>query len=223
MKCQIRNGQIVEVPTEPKVVIDFEESLGFYRDFYQARGVKIPRDFTKVFRGLWLENQKQILRAVEVKGFDFLLLGLPVISVEALDEQITGGGDKTYFWIDPKDIKEHPLVRKPRLVLMHQEPDLRNLPILKETLGQPAQTFLDQKVTTTFSDYRVYNEVVWEKIKVRPDSWGAVWCPGSRAGSSVVRAFWHPVDAQVRVLAFSPDYSFGSFGCRPSRCFCKRN
>lgn len=219
MKCQVRKGQIVEIPTEPRVIIDFDRSLGFFHEFYKDHGAKIPRNFAKVFRSLWAKNREQIRQAVETKGFDFLLLGLPVKSLPALDEQMVGKGNRTYFGVGSGGIQENPLVKSPRLVLMYREPNLLNHSILKETLGQPASSFLRRGVLTTFSDYRVYIEVIWEQDKIRPDAWGWTWLPGSKAGSNILRTCWNPGGVRVNVDADSPGSSYDIVGCRLSHCF----
>ncbi len=220
MKCEIRGNQIVEIPEKPKVLIDFKRELDFYLDFYKAYGVKIPRDFSKVFRALWARYQEQILRAVGVEGFDFLLLGLPVKSVVELDQQMTGNGHPTKFRINPMEVRENPLVMIPRLVLMYREPDLRKHPILEATLGKPAQTFLNMEVPTTFSDYRVYHKVVSEQDETPPENYGATWCPGSLFGSCVLSSYWSFDSAQLYVSSASPDRLDPDVGCRLSCCLC---
>ncbi|MCX6717786.1 MAG: hypothetical protein NTU76_03890 [Candidatus Taylorbacteria bacterium] len=218
MKCLFSGNQII---TEPKVMIDFDYSLDFFYAFYKAHGVKIIQDFAKVFWSLWNEYREQILMKVEVKGYDFLLLGLPVSSISALDERMTGSGTKTKFFMDPAEITEHPLVKKPRLVLLHSEPDLPRHDLLYGTLGKKAQTFLDDGITTTLSDYRVFSEVIWETKNARPEVWGLNLCPGSRVGTDFIRVRFNSGFGRLEVTADASVVGHEGVGCRPSRCFNK--
>jgi hypothetical protein len=218
MKCLFNGNQIV---TEPKVMINFDYSLAFFDAFYRAHGVKIIQDFAKVFRSLWSEYKEQILKEVEVKGYDFLLLGLPVSDISVLDEQMTGSGTKTKFFMDPAEITEHPLVKEPRLVLLHSEPNIPQHDLLYRTLGSKFQTFLDGRITTTLSDYRVLSEVIWETKNARPEVWGLNLCPGSRVGTNFVCVYFKTSLCRLEVDADASIVGDKSVGCRPSCCFKK--
>lgn len=226
MQYQIVGQKIVQIPTEPITMIDFQVELAFFEQFYRSHGVKIPRNFAKVFRDLWHINQQAILNAVQKYGYDCLLLNLPTRSVAELDEQMTSDGRPTRFWIDVNRIREHRSVKHPRLVLMHSKPDLRDHPILKATLRQTAKSFLDSGVRTTFSDYRVFQEVIQQIKGYMPETWGWNLCPGSRlgtrAGAAVVHSYWNLNDARLSVNATSLGRSDLGVGCRPSSCFYRR-
>ena len=150
-------------------------------------------------------------------------------------------GAETYWGTNVDSITETARAGA-RIVLVHQAPDLTAQPELKKTLGKKyggekedgkdnhAQDFLDAGEAMTATEYFILQRDIFEKTGVHIDSkktpdgsyiyW--TWLPGSRVGSRVVRAYFHPGVGQVCVYASDPDDTPSDIGGRPSRCFYKK-
>jgi hypothetical protein len=228
-----------------EISFNFETILAFNQDFYNKHGVELPESFEEIMMDIWERNSDEIFLQVEQKGFDKMIfipesvdeIDLTLFEAKMTDHYEKEKGNKTYWGINASVVKSGRSGN--RIVLLHQADDLTSHPELKKTLGtkyggektngedNKAEDFVKSGESMTIQEWLVFQrQIQIEKGvhvdgKLTPDGSYiyATWLPGSKAGSEVVYAYWHPGLGQVRVYSYTPDRSSPNFGCRLSRCF----
>ena len=210
--------------TSETIEIDLEKKLEQSINFYKQYSVDIPDDFAERIKNIWERNQDDIKNAIEKMGFDEILLVPENIPLEELDKKMTKGYNETYLSSNFKEgglwngVKEDTGMR---IVLVHKKDaqNLKNHPLLKETLGKTADDFIKAGENLRITDYEIFQRAYFDETQKHLDEDGWTWLPGSKSGSRVVRSDWDPGSTQVNVNAFAPDDSDGGLGCRLSRSF----
>jgi len=221
------------------IELDFETEISSAISLYEKHGIEIPVDFKEQMQAMWAENIEDIKKAMSEKGFDKVLFipeALP--NLKELDKKMTAGyekdkGDETYWGIEADSVTETTRAGM-RMVLVHKAPDLTAQPELKKTLDKKyggekengkdnkAEDFIKTGEALTATEYFILQRDIFEKTGVHIDSKmtpdGSIfvtWLPGSRVGSQVVRAYFHPVFGRVLVDAYDAGSSHSAW--LPSR------
>ena len=211
--------------TRETIEIDFEKRLEQSINFYKNHSIDIPDDFAEKMKDIWERNQDEIKNAIEEKGFDEILLIPENVPLEELDKKMTEGyKSETYLsdnfksggsWSGVKEDNET------RMVLVHKKnaQNLKDHPLLKETLGKTAEFFIKAGEKLNLTDYEIFQREYFEETRKHLDEDGWTWLPGSKSGSRVVSSDFNPGDGQVYVDADDPGSSGDGLGCRLSRSF----
>lgn len=206
-----------------RISLDLESQLPRFRSFYETNALPLPANFEESMRDIWSRNQEQIKKAMEEYGFDDILLipatsSLPTVhTLTSKDYNPTYEGDNFKAGGSFAGVTED--TSKPRILLVHKKnaQNLKDHPILKETLNKPATDFSSEPLTLT--DYLIYQRLYFQETGKHLDESGWTWCPGSKSGTRVVDAVWGPGGGRLRVSAAVPGVSDSDLGCRLSRLF----
>jgi hypothetical protein len=210
------------------IKLDFEKQLESFRTFYEKYKIDLPSDFSENMTDIWERNRKEMEKAIEEKGFDTILFvpdKLPNLS--EINKKMSEGYVETYKSSNFKEGGAFEGVMDAesgaRIILVHISQNIRENPVLKETLGKKAEELIKVGETMTLTDYFILQRKVFDETGKHLDSGDTwAWLPGSTVknpggGLRVVSADWG--GAGLNVFADDPVSSYSEVGCRLSRCF----
>jgi len=216
--------------TKETITLNIDEKIEQSKLFYNNHKIELPDDFEDKVNDIWENNQDEILKEIQKKGFDEVLIVPGGLSVPELHKKMTVGYNETYESDNFKEGKSFKGViektDKTRIVLLHSKnaQNLADRPELSETKGKTAEVFIKAGEKLTLTDYLIFQKQFFEATGKHLDEEGYTWLPGSTVkkdsgGVRVIDVSWGPGYARLFVSAFDAGYSYSSVGCRLSRSF----
>lgn len=222
LSATYRHTQEDGTTTPDKAIeLSLESSLSSFESFYAQHHLTLSPEFRKTMEDIWNRNKADMEKAIEQYGFDTLLLVPGGTTLPELHQKMTEGYTATYEGVLLSSITENP--SKDRIILVHKAQVLDDHPALKQTLNASAEELIENGETLTLSDYLIFQRKYFDETGQHLDDWGTknqwTWLPGSKSGTRVVSARWHPGAGLLDVGAYRLSYRNPDRGCRLSRCF----
>ncbi len=218
-RYELKDGRIVKIDGSGKetVVFDIDVLIGFFGSIYTAAGINLLPNFSQVFRRIWTANQKEILEAVFAKGFDLFILGLPIHLWRNNIETMLQDYKLTYHGFEPEQIWETMTDVQSHIVLLHSEPDMRNVPLLNKTIGRSAWPAIPNNERLTLYDYFVFHRIGRAN---HPDRFCSTYLPGSMVGKEILCGNWiGGKGGELNMRLVNPFHYDPTIGCRLSQYF----
>jgi len=210
---------------QERIVLDIEDKLQEFLDFYKTTKVDIPPDFEERVREIFERNIEEIQKAVEENGFDDMLLVPGGLSLPDLSQKMKMENGYYDYIKEQKtvaDLNGIPLVTvgadTDRIILVHKAQNLADHPELKKTLGKKAQDLAVEE-SLSLDDYLVFQKKYHQGTGKHLDENGWTWLLKTKSGARFVSGRWNRDDHELGVGASDAGLSFPYLGCRPSRYF----
>ncbi len=213
------------------ITMDIEAKLQDFTSFYQKTKVDLPPNFEDTIKDIWENHQAEIEQAIEQNGFNDMLIIPPTPNLKDLAEKMKMEKGYHFFQVkdDFSDVKSQN-TDKPRIILYHKA----TLPEIQATTGLDVHLNITgadalklynanpDQYMATLEDFMILERKHFEDIAKHLNDWNfksAHWLPGSKAGTRLVRSYWHPGARGLFVGADATETQYGHLGVRPTRCF----
>jgi hypothetical protein len=219
------NKQTNKVEYQENIKLNIEQKLNEYIEFYKENNIALPPNFEDEIKELWNDNIDEIEKEIKDKGYNEILLVPETTNLPDLAEKM-----KEKIYVHNNDFTDGGGFEKAksqnqnkiRLILTHNTQNLKDHPVLRETLNTYGRD-VPQDITLSLEEYLILCKKYFKETGKHLDKSTVTWLATQvdiSGGSRLVDSRWDSDDWRY---VYADDFSsqYGDLGFRSSRQFFK--